>query len=133
MWTREDLQTLIKEKMAEYLFIIVSNREPYVHVFKEGKIECIKPAGGMVTALDPVVRACSGVWVAHGSGNADKKVVDEKGRINVPPGDPEYSLRRIWLTKEEESGYYYGFSNEALWPLCHLVYTRPTFRWRQSR
>ncbi|NQT94814.1 MAG: trehalose-6-phosphate synthase [Candidatus Omnitrophica bacterium] len=106
---------------------MVSNREPYVHTIREGKIECSRPTGGAVTALDPVMRACGGIWVAYGSGNADKKVVDKKNHIMVPTEDPSYTLRRIWLTKEEEAGYYLGFSNRALWPLCHIAYTRPEF------
>ncbi|NQT89644.1 MAG: trehalose-6-phosphate synthase [Candidatus Omnitrophica bacterium] len=107
---------------------MVSNREPYVHVMREGKIECSRPTGGAVTALDPVMRACGGVWVAFGSGNADKKVVDDKDHVKVPPDEKLYNLRRIWLSKEEEAGYYYGFSNRALWPLSHIAYTRPEFR-----
>jgi trehalose 6-phosphate synthase len=92
------------------------------------------PASGMVTALEPVIRACSGTWIAHGSGNADRDVVDRNDRVAVPPEDPSYSLRRVWLTEEEENGYYFGFANEGLWPLCHLAYVRPAFRpedWRQ--
>jgi trehalose 6-phosphate synthase len=85
------------------------------------------PASGLTTALDPVMRACGGIWIAHGSGNADRETVDEWDRVRVPPDDPQYALRRVWLTKEEEDGYYYGFSNDALWPLCHIAYTRPTF------
>jgi trehalose 6-phosphate synthase len=128
MWSKEDLQKLIKEKMSDYLFIIVSNRQPYIHKFKKGKIEYFRGAGGVITALDPVMQACDGIWVAYGNGEADRKVTDEKGMIKVPPRDPRYTLKRVWLTKEEENGYYYGYSNEALWPLCHLVFKRPVFR-----
>ena len=81
----------------------------------------------MTTALDPVMRACGGVWVAHGSGDADKDVSDESGRVRVPPDDESYVLRRVWLTKDDEEGYYYGLSNSTLWPLCHQVFCRPTF------
>src|SRR6185312_7001703 len=94
------------------------------------------PASGMATALDPVMRACDGVWVAHGSGNADRKTVDAKDHIRVPPDDPRYTLRRVWLTKEQEQGYYYGLSNTALWPLCHITFTRPIFSsedWKRYR
>src|SRR5581483_10411842 len=75
-----------------------------------------------------------GIWVAHGSGSADRDVADEKGRVRVPAGDERYTLRRVWLTEEEEEGYYYGLSNEGLWPLCHIAYQRPVFRkedWKQ--
>jgi len=128
MWTRNNLEKLIKEKLEDYLFIVVSNREPYSHVFKKGKIECQYGAGGVVAALDPVMKACHGLWVAAGLGDADRKVADSKGKIKVPPENPSYTLKRVWLTKEEENGYYYGYSNEGLWPLCHTAFERPLFR-----
>ena len=128
MWNREGLKEFIKQKMADYLFVIVSNREPYVHTFQGEEIKCGMPASGVTMALDPVVQSCGGIWIAHGSGDADKEVVDAHNHIQVPPEESRYTLRRVWLTKEEEAGYYYGFSNEALWPLCHVAYTRPTFK-----
>jgi trehalose 6-phosphate synthase len=128
MWSKKDLQKLIKEKMGDYLFIAVSNRQPYVHIMKKGQVQCQRGAGGVITALDPVMQACNGIWVAYGSGDADRKVTDNKGKIAVPPENPAYTLKRVWLTKEEETGYYYGYSNEALWPLCHMAFQRPTFR-----
>ena len=128
MWTRENLQKLIKDKMSDYLFVVVSNRQPYVHVLKKGKVECQRGAGGVITALDPVMQACDGIWVAYGGGEADRKATDDKGRIKVPPQDPSYTLKRVWLTKEEVDGHYYGYSNQALWPLCHMVFQRPVFK-----
>ncbi|MFQ5521001.1 MAG: trehalose-6-phosphate synthase, partial [Candidatus Methylomirabilia bacterium] len=113
--------------------IVVSNREPYLHVEEQGQLRCVRPAGGLVTALDPVMRACGGTWVAHGAGPADWKVVDADGRVAVPPGSPSYTLKRVWLTEEEEQSYYAGFANEALWPLCHMAYVRPVFRGRDWR
>ena len=99
-----------------------------MHVKANGGIKVIHPASGLVTALEPVMRACSGVWVAHGSGSADRETVDIKDRVPVPPGEGSYLLRRVWLTEEEENGYYYGLSNEGLWPLCHVAHARPVFR-----
>ncbi|MFN7170416.1 MAG: trehalose-6-phosphate synthase [Candidatus Omnitrophota bacterium] len=128
MWTKESLEELIRTKLGDYLLIVVSNREPYIHTLKKGKIICQKGAGGVITALDPVMRACRGIWVAQASGDADRKVTDREGKIQVPPENPLYTLKRVWLSKEEEEGYYYGFSNEALWPLCHMAFTRPVFR-----
>lgn len=128
MWTKKDLEDFVKNRFVDTKLIVVSNREPFQHNFREGKIECIKPAGGVVTALDPIMRACGGTWVAFGSGNADRQAADKQGRLKVPPENPQYTLRRVWLTREEEEKYYYGFSNEALWPLCHVVYHRPVFR-----
>ena len=124
MWTKESLKELIGDKLKDYLFVVASNREPYIHKFSRDKIVCFRPASGVVTALDPILQTCDGLWVAHGSGDADKKVVDEKNRIRVPCNDPhpKYTLKRIWMNKAEETGYYYGFANEALWPLCHIVY-----------
>ncbi len=128
MWTKVSLCELVKEKLRDYLFIVVSNREPYIHTLAGKKITVKVPASGLTIALDPVMQACGGTWIAHGSGDADKDVVDRFSKVGVPPLEPHYSLKRIWLSKEEEDGYYYGFANESLWPLCHIVYTRPIFR-----
>lgn len=121
------LQELIHDKLGDYLFIAVSNREPYIHNWVGEEIKCIKPASGLAVALDPVLQACGGLWIAHGSGDADVDVVDKDNKIQVPPETPRYTLRRVWLSKLEEEGYYDGFSNKALWPLCHTVYVRPEF------
>lgn len=126
MWNSDLLRETISEKIGDSLFVVVSNREPYIHVFKEGKINVMHPASGLVTGLEPVVRATGGIWVAHGSGTADKMVVDKRDCVRMPASNPSYTLKRVWLSKEEEDGYYYGFSNETLWPLCHVVYTKPT-------
>jgi trehalose 6-phosphate synthase len=128
LWTEERLKQFVKLRLGDSPLFVVSNREPIRHVWKEGTIETQIPASGLVTAMDPVMRACGGVWLAHGSGDADAEMADARGRLRVPTDDPRYSLRRVWLTKEEEAGYYYGFSNEGLWPLCHIVHTRPQFR-----
>ena len=129
MMTKESLKELIEDKLRDYLFVVASNREPYIHKASGDKIKCFKPASGVVTALDPVLQACNGIWVAHGSGDADKKVVDKHNRVRVPCNDPDpkYTLKRVWLSKAEETGYYYGVANEAFWPLCHIVYTKPKF------
>jgi trehalose 6-phosphate synthase len=126
-WTKERLEEVAQTRLGGAKLIVVANREPYIHRYCDGEIELIRPAGGMTTALDPVMRACGGVWVAHGSGDADRDVSDECGRVRVPPDDESYVLRRVWLTKEDEEGYYYGLSNSTLWPLCHQVFCRPTF------
>ena len=128
LWTEERLKQFVKLRLGDSPLFVVSNREPIRHVWKEGTIETQIPASGLVTAMDPIMRACGGVWLAHGSGDADAEMADSRGRLRVPADDPRYSLRRVWLTKEEEAGYYYGFSNEGLWPLCHIVHTRPQFR-----
>jgi len=127
MWTKETLQDLIHTQVADHRLILVANREPYQHRYNNGRIECLPPVSGMVSALQPILQACGGVWVAHGSGNADRRVVDAHDHVRVPPEDPRYTLRRVWLTKEQENGYYNGTSNEGLWPLCHMVFTRPVF------
>jgi trehalose 6-phosphate synthase len=128
LWTANRLKEHMRVELSKKKLFLVSNREPYMHV-KDGRdIKCIVPAGGLVTALDPVMRICDGIWVAHGSGDADKEVVDANDKLRVPPEEPAYTLKRIWLTKEEENGYYYGFSNEGLWPLSHITHTRPIFR-----
>ncbi len=129
-WTESKLKDLIRAKLGEKALFVVSNREPYMHVVDEatGLEKYIRPASGVVTAIHPVLCACGGTWIAHGGGNADKKFVNSKDKLGVPPKDIRYILKRVWLNKEEEDGYYYGFSNEGLWPLCHNTHTRPVFR-----
>lgn len=127
-WNPERLRALLRTQLRGDQLIVVSNREPYIHEHSPDGIVVKRPASGLVTAVEPVMRACSGTWIAHGSGSADKDVVDTKDRVNVPPDSREYVLRRIWMTPEEEQGYYYGFANEGMWPLCHVAHVRPVFR-----
>ena len=128
LWTPERLRVHVQGTLQERPLFVVSNREPYMHLHRGKSVEAIVPASGLVTALEPILRACDGTWVAHGAGDADRETVDERSRLRVPPDGPQYTLRRVWLSKEEEEGYYYGFANEGLWPLCHIAHTRPTFR-----
>jgi trehalose 6-phosphate synthase len=128
LWTAERLAVHIQNHSGSSRIFVVSNREPYMHVRRGREVACVVPPSGLVTALEPVLRACDGVWVASGSGDADSTVVDEFDRLRVPPDEPRYTLRRVWLTEEEEERYYEGFSNEGLWPLCHIAHTRPIFR-----
>jgi trehalose 6-phosphate synthase len=118
----------MRDRSGSSRIFVVSNREPYMHVRQGREITCVVPPSGLVTAIEPVLRACDGVWVAGGNGDADASMVDEFDRLRVPPDDPRYTLRRVWLSAEEESQYYDGFSNEGLWPLCHIAHTRPIFR-----
>jgi trehalose 6-phosphate synthase len=128
-WTAQRLKQTLNRHLQGERIVIVANREPYIHERQsDGGIQVQHPASGLVTALEPVMHACSGVWVSHGSGSADRDVVDSTGHIGVPPGEVSYSLRRLWLSEEEEKGYYYGFANEGLWPLCHVAHARPIFR-----
>jgi len=128
LWTAERLAVEMREQAVSSRIFAVSNREPYMHVRQGREVKCIVPPSGLVTAIEPVLRACDGVWVACGSGNADAETVDEHDRLRVPPEDPRYTLRRVWLSAEEEERYYDGFANEGMWPLCHIAHTRPIFR-----
>lgn len=133
-WNSGALKEILHDELRGDEILIVSNREPYIHIKRNSKIEIQVPASGLVTALEPIMRACSGTWVAHGSGDADREVVDKNDRVKVPPDNPAYQIRRVWLTEKQEAGYYYGFANEGIWPLCHIAHTRPTFRtsdWKQ--
>lgn len=129
-WTPQRLRYTLNRHLQGEKVVILANRAPYIHErSKNGAdIRVLHPASGLVTALEPVMRACSGTWIAHGSGSADKETADRHGRVQVPPGEESYTLRRVSLTAEEEKGYYYGFSNEGLWPLCHVAHARPSFR-----
>ena len=128
-WGPDALRRILRHDLKGDEVLIVSNREPYIHTRrKDNVIELQRPASGLVTALEPIVRATSGTWIAHGAGNADRDTVDKHDHVMVPPEHPAYRIRRVWLSKEEEQGYYFGFANEGLWPLCHIAHTRPTFR-----
>jgi trehalose 6-phosphate synthase len=128
IWTAERLKVEMENVLQGKKMIVVSNREPYMHIHEGKEIKCIVPASGLITAMEPILKACSGLWIASGSGDADKETVNKHDKVEVPPEEPKYTLRRLWLTKEEEKHFYYGFSNEGLWPLCHIAHTRPTFR-----
>jgi len=128
VWTAERLAVHMRRHSGSSSIFVVSNREPYMHVRQGREIKCVVPPSGLVTAIEPILQACDGVWVASGNGNADAMRVDNFNRLRVPPDDPRYTLRRVWLTEEEEAKYYDGFANEGLWPLCHIAHTRPTFR-----
>ena len=127
-WTEQRLKVFIKDVLKGRTIFMVSNREPYIHTKNGRDINYYVPASGMVTAIEPIMQACGGMWIAQGSGNADRLTVDKDDKLKVPPDEPKYTLKRVWLTEKEEAGYYYGFSNEGLWPLCHIAYTRPTFK-----
>ena len=128
LWTADRLAVHVRKRLENGRLFVVSNREPYMHMRHGKSIDVVVPPSGVVTAIEPILRVCDGTWIAHGSGDADPERVDEHDRLRVPPEDPRYSLRRVWLSKEEEEGYYYGFANEGLWPLCHIAHTRPIFR-----
>ena len=126
---RSELCALIRERVGKRLFVSVSNREPFVHSrTADGSIRVRAAVGGLTLALNSAMQAVGGVWVAHGSGDADRETADEGGRIRIPPENPSYELQRVWLGREENDGYYNGFANQALWPLCHTAYTKPIFR-----
>lgn len=123
----ESLRKLLESTLVGHRFVVVSNREPYMHVYREGRVECIRPAGGLTVALDPIMHVSRGLWVAHGSGAADREVTDDQGIVRVPPSRPTYRLKRVWLTEDQEKNYYFGLANGALWPLCHIAFRRPVF------
>jgi trehalose-6-phosphate synthase len=136
IWTPERLKVEVEILLEDKKMIVVSNREPYMHIHEGKEIKCIVPASGMITAMEPILKACSGLWIASGTGDADRETVNAYDKVPVPPEEPRYTLKRLWLTKEEEDHFYYGFSNEGLWPLCHIAHTRPVFRiddWNQYR
>src|SRR4030088_280340 len=128
MWTADRLSVQLRTRLEDGHVFVVSNREPYMHQRNGKAVDVIVPPSGLVTALEPVLDACDGTWIAHGSGNADAEVVDTHDRLRVPPDHPRYTLRRVWLTKEEEEGYNQGIANEGIWPPCHTRHTSPLFR-----
>jgi trehalose 6-phosphate synthase len=136
MWTKQSIKELVESKLRGYRLIVVSNRQPYMHRYTGETVECVQPVSGLTAALEPIMRTCGGTWVAHGNGDADQNFVDARNRVAVPPSDPRFTLRRVWLSKAQEMGYYYGLANRGLWPLCHVAFTRPAFvpeDWRVYR
>jgi trehalose-6-phosphate synthase len=126
--SRADLTHWARAHLAGHQLVIVSNREPYSHHHAADAVRWVRNAGGVTVALDAVASSIGGVWIAHGSGNADRETVDRADHIACPPDRPKYTLRRLWLTEEDHDRYYAGFSNSGLWPLCHIVHVRPHFR-----
>ncbi|MFN0218837.1 MAG: trehalose-6-phosphate synthase [Hyphomicrobium sp.] len=127
-WTKDTLRQIMSSDLPGVEVLVVANREPYIHNHGPNGIELQRPASGLVSAMEPIMRACGGTWIAHGSGTADRETVDANDRIRVPPNAPEYTLKRVWISEAEQDGYYYGLANEGLWPLCHIAFTRPVFR-----
>lgn len=121
---------LLKEKIGQHRFIVVSNREPYIHRNIKGEIRWNQPAGGVTSALDPLLQVVRGIWVAWGSGDADRETADSQSRILVPPEHPAYTLRRVWLSPGEVETAYHGYANRFLWPLCHMILDRVVLRQR---
>jgi trehalose 6-phosphate synthase len=135
-WTAERLKQFTKDLFKNRTIIAVSNLEPYIHTKTGNTISYHIPASGLITAIEPVMQACSGIWIAQGSGNADKLVVDEQDKISVPPEEPKYVLKRVWLTGKEIQGFSYGLSDRALYPLFHMAHTRPVFNaddWKEYK
>ncbi|MDO8552211.1 MAG: trehalose-6-phosphate synthase [bacterium] len=127
-WTAERLKEFIKAHLKDRPIFILSNGEPYVNTKVRGEVKWTTPAGGVITAMEPVMEACGGMWIAHGSGAADRETAGADGKLSVPPEEPKYTLKRVWVSPKDAKGYYNGFSNEALWPLCHMAHVRPQFR-----
>jgi len=117
--------------------IVVSNRQPYRHTFDDNdEIAVDRPAGGLTAGLDPVVQQTDGTWVAWGDGDADREATDDANSVRVPPEDPAYTLKRVWLSESDVADYYYGFSNRVLWPLSHSLENKVTFEdrhWERYR
>ena len=127
-WTAERLRSLARARFGDESIVVVANRQPFRHERSaDGSVIVHRSTGGLVAALEPVVQACGGVWVAHGAGDADRAVVDSRGRVQSSEANG-YRLRRVWLERRETQGYYDGFANEGLWPLCHRVHVQPVFR-----
>ena len=127
MWNKQSLKNIIKENFKDCQFVIVSNREPYIHIWKNDKIVCQRSIGGVTISFETIMRTTGGIWVAYGGSSADKDTVDENDHVKLPVNDPKYTLRRVWMSKKELAGYYEGFSNSTLWPLCHVVFIKPSF------
>jgi len=125
-WSKKEVLNLVKDKFSESTFVLASNRQPYIHKLSRGEITCTRGPGGVITALDPIMQELGGLWVCCSNGEADKLAAKDS-KIKVPPDNPSYELKYVWLNKEENLGYYFGYSNQGLWPLFHLVFVKPKF------
>lgn len=135
-WTAERLKEFVKAYLKDRPIFVVSDAESYVHSKGKSGVEVSVPAGGVITAIEPIMEACGGMWIARGKGDADKETADAEGKLRVPPEEPTYTLKRVFFSPKETKGYYLGFANQALWPLCHLAHVRPQFRkedWAEYR
>ncbi|MBI3998016.1 MAG: bifunctional alpha,alpha-trehalose-phosphate synthase (UDP-forming)/trehalose-phosphatase [Armatimonadetes bacterium] len=117
----------VREALRGLPLVVVSNREPYAHQRSPHGLEVERPAGGLVAALDPVLRELGGLWVAWGSGDADFETTDARDCVGVPPEAPRYTLRRVRLSEDEVERFYHGYANQALWPLFHLAVDKARF------
>jgi trehalose-6-phosphate synthase len=128
-WDAVRLRAWLARFYAGESVVALANREPWQHDRDgDGGVVVTRAGGGLVTALEPLIQACGGTWVAHGGGTADRLTVDRRDGLSVPPAKPRYRLRRVWLDAGEARRYYAGFSNEALWPHCHRAHVQPVFR-----
>jgi alpha,alpha-trehalose-phosphate synthase [UDP-forming] len=126
--SKRTIGKMLDERLKDHLFVVVSQAEPYQHDYVKDTVKVKRTTGGLISAMEPLLKANKGLWIAHGRGTADKEAVDENDKVKMPPGKNQYTLKRIWISKKNLRGWYYGFSNEAMWPLCHSVFERPTFR-----
>jgi len=119
--------------------VLISNRQPYRHKYVDETNEDVTidtPAGGLVSGIDPVMQRSKGTWIAWGDGDADFAMADTDGRVQVPPSNPSYTLQRVQLSADQISGYYDGYANQGLWPLCHSMTGKATFdrdQWKHYR
>src|SRR3989338_9597591 len=118
--TGSDVQELAQKILQGIPFVVATTREPYEHVRKAKTLTLQRTIGGVTAALEPVMEATQGTWIAWGSGEADREAVDDHERVGIPAKKPQYHLRRVWLTENEVRDYYEGHVNQTLWPLCHL-------------
>ncbi|MFH1504309.1 MAG: trehalose-6-phosphate synthase [Candidatus Omnitrophota bacterium] len=125
-WNKKEVLDSVKSKFSGHTFVVASNRQPYIYKLSRGKIICTRGPGGVSTALGPIMQELGGLWVCCSSGDADK-LAAKNSKVRVPPHAPSYELKYIWLNKEENLGYYFGYSNQGLWPLSHLVFVKPKF------
>ena len=126
----------VLSRLEQWHLVVVSNRQPYRHTFENDEIVVDRPAGGLTAGLDPVVQQTDGTWVAWGDGDADREAIDDGDSVRVPPEDPAYTLKRVWLSASAVADYYYGFSNRVLWPLSHGLTAYLTFEdrhWERYR
>src|SRR5579875_863164 len=112
------------KKGTQPRLVLVSNRLPVSFRRENGKLQVVPSSGGLIGALEPILKEHGGVWVGS-AGKDDSAELHEQ--LEAAAKEQHFRYAPIILSEEEEANYYEGFSNEVLWPLFHDLQSRGVF------
>ena len=104
--------------------VLVSNRLPISFEFEGKELHSSRSSGGLVTALEPLLKEHGGVWVGSAGTRRDPRIVK---KLEEESRDDAHRYEPVFLTQEEQLNFYEGFSNEVIWPLFHDLQSRCNF------